>query len=117
MGFDDRQLLIGSWNQDATDDEDIGEPYSLYVVNSMDRAKCVNFMAPVVDLRNYEHCFTLQDSVQFNLYHGAALLNAYTVFGIFSWGERQNKIFPFVILRIADFKDWLEDVIVLNNAI
>ncbi|CAG5039177.1 unnamed protein product [Parnassius apollo] len=89
--------------------------FRLHFVNIMDRPKCINYMAPVVDLRSYEFCVTLQDRVNVNFEHGAALLQGYNVTGFFSWGERQGKTLPFIIVYIPKFKDWLEDIVSLQN--
>ncbi|XP_064076507.1 uncharacterized protein LOC113403875 [Vanessa tameamea] len=104
-------IVIVSWNFDTAQHKD--ENIEINTVQLLNKENCSLYMTPIIELRSYEFCTTIGNHVNTILGHGALIVNrqdSHTL-GFFTWGERQERSLPLVILNLTNFQEWLKMII------
>ncbi|XP_026318442.1 uncharacterized protein LOC113229124 isoform X1 [Hyposmocoma kahamanoa] len=114
FAINDESASIAVWERHAAYNYDEIERLGNYNVRLNTLEKCAHFLAPVVDLRNYELCAVLfEHRGELTVDHGAILIVDSKIVGMFTWGEKSGKGMPFIIVNIPHFKDWIEAIVSL----
>ncbi|XP_072930684.1 uncharacterized protein [Epargyreus clarus] len=102
------KMFIVGWEPNVIEHNDkfINGPnnYAVYYINKED---CLEVLTPIVLMRNYEFCVTLQKNSKIVLEYGAVIFNNTKPIGFFSWGESIQTELPLVIVNDTLFQDWL----------
>ncbi|XP_045785009.1 uncharacterized protein LOC123880753 isoform X2 [Maniola jurtina] len=104
-----KKMIIISWDHGSKGGKDKIEVHN---VQSMAMENCTSYVVSIRELRTYEFCIVLKKKIDITLGHGAVIVDSkdFTVFGIFAWGERQQKTLPLTVLNLSHFKEWIESV-------
>ncbi|XP_048006071.1 chymotrypsin-2-like isoform X2 [Leguminivora glycinivorella] len=80
-------------------------------VQPLSPEKCKQYVSPVVDIRDYEHCVTMTERRNVTIVPGAILAMKSEYVGMFTWGDSKGRGLPFVILDLAHYKDWITYIV------
>ncbi|XP_050361062.1 uncharacterized protein LOC126780532 [Nymphalis io] len=109
--YETDKIVIISWNFDTIQYKD--KHIVKHPVQVLNEEKCSIYMTPIIELRSYEFCTTIGNDVNTTIGHGALICNrkGSHTFGFFTWGERQERSLPLVILNLTNFQEWLKTII------
>ncbi|XP_026757601.3 uncharacterized protein LOC113517208 isoform X2 [Galleria mellonella] len=78
------------------------------IVKGMSLEQCRQTMSPIVELRNNEFCVMIDRKSKTVIVPGAVIFINSKVLGFFSWGPKQAREEPIVILNIFFYRAWLK---------
>ncbi|CAH2227405.1 jg474, partial [Pararge aegeria aegeria] len=110
--IEENKLAILSWDHGSFGYKGRNYKILIHNIQLISMENCTSYISPIIELRTYEFCIKLKKKINTVLGHGAAIVDSrdFHVFGIFAWGERQQKFLPSIALNLSHFKGWVDSV-------
>ncbi|XP_041986416.1 uncharacterized protein LOC121738441 [Aricia agestis] len=98
----DKNMIIGSRTTFEGQTE-----INYHRIKIVESTHCNEIMSFIENIRKYEFCATFLERHDTVIEHGALVTEDNKVTGIFSWGDKNGKALPFVILNISYYQTWI----------